>query len=46
MPHKAWSAQRKRPYVHISPPRNEARQRGLMSRCAMNKAQLEAALTP
>lgn len=27
-------------------PRNEARQRGLKGRSAMNKAQLEAALTP
>jgi hypothetical protein len=53
MPQKAWSAKRERQYVHIKEGllaqgklRNEARQRGLKGRSTMNKAQLEAALTP
>ena len=49
MPQKAWSAERERPHVHIKASLlrpGEARQRGLKGRRAMNKAQLDAALTP
>jgi hypothetical protein len=53
MPQESWSAKRERQYVHIRESllaqgklRNEARQRRLKGRSKMNKAQLEAALTP